>query len=131
MSSLVQEVVDLVEYKGMDKYLMGINEKGEEIRVPLKDIYYFEHIERKSFAYLEKDVYQVRESLATLEEKLNNYGFVRINKSNIINLDFIIAIKPEVNMRIKAVMENDEYLVINRSYKANFKKRLLERRQML
>lgn len=131
MSPLIEEVVNVVEKGDSPKVLIGMNEKGEQVHIQLDEIYYFEYVERRNFAYLERDVYQVKESLSKLEEVLAPLGFVRVNKSNIINLDYIVAIKPEINMRIKAVMENDEYLVINRSYKAEFRKKLMERRKML
>ena len=59
---------------------------GEEIILDPKHIYYLDHIERKLFAYTRDGVYRVMDTLASCEEMLWNYGFVRVSKSNLINI---------------------------------------------
>ena len=72
------------------------------------------------FAYTENGVYRLMNTLSTCEEMLWNYGFVRVSKSNLINIYKIKQLKPDLNMKVYAVFENGERICINRSYKKKF-----------
>ncbi len=93
---------------------------GEEVILDPKDIDYLDHIERKLFAYTKDGVFRIMETLSTCEEILWNYGFVRVSKSNLINIYRIKRLKPDVNMKVYAYFENGERICINRSYKKSF-----------
>ena len=80
------------------------------------------------FAYTKEKVYPLKDTLAYYEVLLAKYGYVRISKSNIVNVYRIKAMKSEVNMRICATFENEEKLYINRSYKKNFMEYLVRMR---
>ena len=101
---------------------------GEEILLDPKDIYYLDHIDRKLFAYTKNGVYRVMETLASCEEMLWNYGFVRVSKSNLINIYRIKQLKPDLNMKVYASFDNGERICINRSYKKSFNEYLLKMR---
>lgn len=98
--------------------------EGEEYRLKVERILYFDSVDKKVFAYTIDTVFQIELSLAQLEELLSNVGFLRINKSNIVNIYQVEKIYPDVNMRIKAQLNNGEKLIINRTYKAQFQKEL-------
>ena len=93
---------------------------GEEILLDPGEIYYFDHVERKLFAYTEKGVYRLMTTLASCEEQLCNYGFVRISKSNLVNIYKIKQLKPDINMKVYLSFDNGERICINRSYKKSF-----------
>lgn len=131
MKPLIEDVIDIVENTRAEISLYGINEREEKVLIDINDIFYFEYVDKRNFAYMKEEVYQVHESLASLEQNLKSQGFIRINKSNIVNIKHIASIKSEANMRVRAIMENEEYLIINRSYKSGFKKFLKERRNIL
>lgn len=131
MTPILKKVIGVLEGAHTVLHLYGKTDKDEQVLIKISDIYYFDYVDRRTFAYLRDEIYQVQESLAKLEVHLADEGFVRINKSNVVNIHHIQAIKPEVNMRVKAIMENKECLIINRSYKANFKSYLEERRHVL
>lgn len=57
--------------------------------------------------------------LQDLEDAYFESGFVRVNKSTVLNVFRIHTIKPELNMRVIAVLDNGERIQINRSYKRN------------
>lgn len=59
---------------------------------------------------------QLQKSLAQLEGILSDYGYVRINKSNIVNIFRIEKIKPEVNMRVGVIFDNGEKLYIRKMH---------------
>ena len=49
----------------------------EETILDPEDIYYFDFVDRKLFAYTETGVFRLMNTLASCEEMLWNYGFVR------------------------------------------------------
>lgn len=83
-------------------------------------IYYLEVVDRKLFAYQEKDIYQLDYSLRSFLACFENSGFVRIGKSTAVNLYRVNKVKADLNMRLHLIMENGETLVLNRSYKKTF-----------
>lgn len=103
---------------------------GEEILLDPKDIYYLDHIDRKLFAYTRNGVFRLMNTLASCEEMLWNYGFVRVSKSNLINIFKIKQLKPDLNMKVYASFDNGERICINRSYKKSFNDYLLRMRRM-
>lgn len=131
ITPLIERVIKIVDESQKNISVIGRNEKDEHIMIEVKDIFYFESVDKKTFAYLKEDVYMIKESLNQLERHFRKDGFIRINKSNAVNIFMIQSIKPEMNMRIRAVMENGEYLIINRSYKKAFGEFLKERRNLL
>ena len=103
---------------------------GEAVLLDPKEIYYLDHIDRKLFAYTKSGVYRVMETLASCEEMLWNYGFVRGSKSNLINIYKIRQLKPDLNMKVFASFDNGERICINRSYKKSFTEYLQKMRRM-
>ena len=96
------EVSALLTFLEETQKLIG-RKDGIEKRLLLQEIYYFEAVEKKCFAYLEKQVYQVEGNLQTLEEQYGNLGFVRINKSMVLNILKINELKACVNMKTQAI----------------------------
>ena len=70
------------------------------------------------------------ETLSACEEMLWNYGFVRVSKSNLINIYKIRQLKPDLNMKVYASFDNGERICINRSYKKSFNEYLLKMKGM-
>ncbi|MCR4558246.1 MAG: LytTR family transcriptional regulator DNA-binding domain-containing protein [Saccharofermentans sp.] len=103
---------------------------GEEKLLDPKEIYYLDHIDRKLFAYTRNGVFRLMNTLASCEEMLWNYGFVRVSKSNLINIFKIKQLKPDLNMKVYASFDNGERICINRSYKKSFNEYLQRMRRM-
>ena len=110
------EVVRLKYHIEMfDKKLQA--KKGNEwCLVELLDILYFESVENHTFLYTEDDVMEVRQRLYELEAVLSDKDFTRISKSQIVNINKIRSLKPEISRRILATMCNGEQLYISRKY---------------
>ena len=99
----------------------------EETILDPEDIYYFDRIR---FAYTETGVFRLMNTLASCEEMLLNYGFVRVSKSNLINIYKIKQLKPDINMKVYAFFDNGERICINRSYKKAFNEYLQRMRRI-
>lgn len=85
-----------------------------------ESIYYLEVVDRKLFAYQEKEVYQLEHSLQHFLECFESCGFVRIGKSTAVNLYKVNQVKTDLNMRLRLLMDNGEILILNRTYKKSF-----------
>ncbi|MCI6165094.1 MAG: LytTR family transcriptional regulator [Lachnospira sp.] len=89
-----------------------------------EEIYYFDTIDNRVFAYCSKDVYEVKEKLYQLEEFLVSYHFMRASKSMVLNLNKIKHLSPAFGGRFEALLENDEKVIISRQYVPVLKERL-------
>ena len=101
------------------KYIEGTAE-GKRFTVPLGDMYYFETVDRKTFGYTENSCLEVKVTLQGIIDEHENAGFVRISKSSIVNLYKIKKLRGDLNMRTVIHLKNDECLVMNRGYRADF-----------
>lgn len=99
--------------------LVGRNRSGERL-IAAAEIYYIEIVDRKSFAYLEKDVYQIDLGLQKFLDLFHGQGMVRISKSMCVNVFYISRIEADLNMRAKLHLKNGEMLQLNRGYKNEF-----------
>lgn len=120
-----KKIQNLFDYLSATQSIIGKNEDTQVIINPL-DIYYCEVVDKKNFAYLKTQVYQLDISLQNMEEYFSHCGFVRVSKSMAVNVYKIDYLKADINMRVHIMMENGERIIMNRSYKKNFYKYLKE-----
>lgn len=92
-------------------------------QISLKDAYYIESVEEKTFVYLEKEVYESNLKLYELEEQLKNTSYIRVSKSIILNIEKLQSVKPLINGKLEANLKNNEKILINRHYVPEFKKK--------
>ena len=94
---------------------------GGNIQLPIDDIYYFEAVENRTYVYCKEKVYNCDLKLYELESKLTGTSFQRISKSCILNLDKMKKAKGMINGRLIVELDNNEKLVVNRSYAAKLR----------
>lgn len=117
----VKELVTFV--KSRQGQLSGMLE-GQYFEVPIMDVIYIESVDNRTFLYTAQHAYETKQKLYELEEVLSHKRFVRISKATILNLMKVISIKPALNGRFLAHLENGEDVIISRKY-------VSELRQML
>ena len=105
------------------RYIEGTYE-DKKVSIALADIFYIETVDRKTFAYTKDMCVEIKEALRDIIEEFSKIGFVRISKSSVVNLYKIKKLQGDINMRVIIYMKNDEKLVMNRSYRTEFYKRL-------
>lgn len=128
MTEQIEKVRQLLE--DSVPQLFGL-EDGEQVLLSLEEIFYIDTVDKKIFAYLREQVYQIQGSLTFLESALSKHGFCRISKANIVNIQQIERVKSEANMRLKVVLNNQEELVISRYYRKIFQNYLKKVRGIL
>lgn len=118
------EVKKLVNYINNSYISLTGKKDGETFILDLDDVYYFEAVENKVFAYLESEVYEVQYKIADLNEILKSTSFIQTSRTIILNIDKIIKIRTLVNGRIEAALTNNEKMIISRAYNNSFKTKL-------
>ena len=104
----------------MDCKLTGMKDHETYILEAAK-ILYIDTVDKKTFFYTGKDVYETPLKLYELEEQLSSHGFFRAGKSTIINFNQIKALKPDLDGRILVTMNNNEKLIVSRQYAITIK----------
>lgn len=122
--NLNQEVEHIMNFMSFaDKKLVGTKD-GSQIVVDVKQIFYIESVDRKTFVYLEDDVVRVEYTLTQLERMFNSLRFFRCSKSMIMNIDKVKVLDSLASNRIDATMCNGEHIIISRTYASEFRRRL-------
>lgn len=119
----VEKLISLLRI--MDLKLTG-SRAGESYILDADKVLYIDTADRRTFFYLEKEVYESTLKLYELEEKLAVLDFMRANKSCIVNFHKIKAMKVDLGGRLLITMSNGEKLYVSRQYASNFKKKLEE-----
>lgn len=109
----VQQIKSLLEFKYQK--LTGICESQTYLFLP-SEVYYFECVDNKVYAYLKEMVCSVTYSLEKLEKLLEYQQFFRCSKAMILNMNYIEKFESAIGNRITATLENGEVVVISRHY---------------
>ena len=127
----------IIKYSEMDKetiraiaHLELINTKIKcsndtgEVFVRVSDIFYFESVDKSTFIYCEKEVYETELRLYKIVEDFALAGFVQISKSCVLNIKTLDSISPLYNSRMEATLTNGEKVRITRNYLKGIKEAL-------
>lgn len=106
-----------------DERIQGKKEK-EVAFVEISQVLYFEVVDNRTFLYTQDDVMEVEAKLYELEMTLPEGEFVRSSKSQMLNLNKVKSLRPELNRTIQVTMCNEEKLYISRKYAPGIKKLL-------
>ncbi|MCM1145623.1 MAG: LytTR family transcriptional regulator DNA-binding domain-containing protein, partial [Lachnoclostridium sp.] len=99
--------------------------KGEKLlQLPPSEIYYFDAVDNRVYAYTQKEVYETKLKLYELEERLRHTDFFRASKSTIINLSKVQNFSPGFNGRFEVCLKNEEKLIVSRQYVPVLKEKL-------
>lgn len=101
-----------------------VSAEGETFLLDVSEILYIEAVDRKTFVYTEKGVYESGLRLYELEEQLEECGFFRASKACLIQLRAVRSLKRDINRRIRVTMENGEVIIVSRQYAEELKRRL-------
>lgn len=115
----VRDIHDYVQSRGVE--LSGLAEGQYHKKFRLEDVYYFEALDEKVFAYTKEQVYELRLRLYEIERMYQSYHFIRCSKSVVLNLMLLEGISPALNGRFFAHMKNGEKLMISRQYAPRLK----------
>ncbi len=115
--TVFQRALDRTEYKKSAYFICEFN--GAQAHIPLEDIFYFEVMNRIIVVHCRSDYDGIRfyGKMNQLEEQLAEKGFVRIHRSYLVNLPYIMMF----NSR-KLTLKSGIVLSVGRNYTENIKK---------
>lgn len=105
------------------KKLVGILD-GERHLLDVKDVLYIDTVDKKTFLYTDKAVYQSALRLYELEEALGELDFFRAGRSAICNFRRVKSVRPELGRRFLVTMDNGEQIWVSRQYAGELKDKL-------
>lgn len=123
-SYLDDELVQLLRQFGQGSSKLNVFRDGKIYLITPEEIYYFESVEEKVFAYCSAEVYEIKSKLYLLEQRLPERDFLRISKSTILNLNKIGRLSPAFGGRFEALLQNGEKVMISRQYVGRLKEAL-------
>ncbi len=121
MTPQIQRILDVLYEK--EHRMIGWKERQQYL-LSVSDILYLESVDNKVYAYTSDQVYGVDLTLAEAEKRLDERVFFRCSKSMIINICRVQRLQSLPGNRIDAQMENQEHVMISRTYASSFRKRL-------
>ncbi|MFD1900733.1 LytTR family DNA-binding domain-containing protein [Enterococcus termitis] len=121
LSPTIEKVLGIL--KEEEHFLIG-EAKNALYKISFSDILYIEVVDKRSFIYTAKQVYQSNDKLYQLEERLIPFDFIRVSKSMLLNIEAIQAISPLLSGRFEARLTNEEKVAISRKYVPELKKGL-------
>ena len=95
---------------------MNFYKDSKIVLVDKKDIFYFESVEEKVFAYTLDDVFQTKFKLYEIEDIFDSNTFFRANKAVIVNINKIKSLTSAFGGRFEAVLKNGYKVIISRNY---------------
>lgn len=115
-----REVNEILDYLRKHNHKLIGKSEDREIIFSIHDVFYFESVDKKTFAYLKDQVVQIDFRLMDLENAYAVAGFIRVNKATVLNIYKVETLISDFNMRVIAQLDNNEKVQINRSYKSKF-----------
>ncbi|MBQ7954899.1 MAG: LytTR family transcriptional regulator DNA-binding domain-containing protein [Lachnospiraceae bacterium] len=107
----------------LDKKITGMK-AGETFLLDAAEILYIDTVDKKTFFYTEKEVYETPLRLYELEERLQSCDFVRTSKAGLVNFNQIKSLRPDMGSRMRLTMNNGETIIVSRQYVPDIKRKL-------
>lgn len=117
----INEIIQFIDSR--EEMLVGYD-NNKIFKIPLKDIFYIEAVDNHAYAYLSKQVYELKIKLYEFENNFERKSFFRCSKNTIVNLMKIDCLKPALNGRFAAILINGENIIISRKYTSVLRERM-------
>jgi two-component system, LytTR family, response regulator len=101
-----------------------VREVGQVIVVATRDVDWIEGADYYAKLHVGPKIHMLRESMTSLEQRLDPERFLRINRSAIVNLTRIRAVESHVRGEGLVVLHNDTRLKVTRARRDDLEKKL-------
>jgi DNA-binding LytR/AlgR family response regulator len=119
---ITKDIKDIQAYVMTKGTTLTGERDGRTYKFELENVYYFEAVDERVFAYTNDKVYEMKIRLYELESAYTAHHFIRCSKSFIVNLMKLDSISPALNGRFTAHMKNGEKIIVSRQYVPAMKK---------
>lgn len=126
MANLTEDVLETVRKlkDGETKDTVAVSLDDTIHMIPTKDIFYFDAVDNRVYAYTGDKCFEIKKKLYEIEEDGSFASFLRVSKNTIVNIKKINHLSPEFNGRFEAKLLNGESVIISRGYVPALKKKL-------
>lgn len=113
----------LAHLRAFDKKLTGLKD-GRTFIIDAQDVFYFESVDKRTYLYTAKEVYETPLRLYEIEERLAGGAFLRVSKKTILGVKRIASLRPDFGGRLEATLENGERISVSRQFAPDLKAKL-------
>lgn len=110
----------------LDTTVGATDERGNRVSLKPSEIYSFYAEGQKVFALSKDEKYIVTKKLYELEEEMKDHFFVRISKSELVNIKKIKCLDMNMTGTIRLIMKNDYETFTSRRNVTKIKKMLVK-----
>lgn len=122
--SIDEEILEILSILKEQTFKMPAKKDGNVTMLTPREILYADAVDNKVFLYTNDNVYETSETLQLIESKFINFGFLRIAKSQVVNLQHVRNLKNLLNSRVELTLNNNEKLIVSRHYAQLLKNKL-------
>lgn len=119
-----EEMLEILSILKEQTLKLPAKRDGNVTMLTPQEILYADAVDNKVFLYTKDSVYETSETLQLIENKFINFGFLRIGKSQVVNLQHVRNLKNLLNSRVELTLNNNEKLIVSRHYAQLLKNRL-------
>ncbi len=91
-----------------------VRERGQIIPLQTRQIAYLKADAKYTALYVDGKTYLVRLGISELEQRLDRQRFIRIHRSVMVNLDYVVTMKADEQSQLQLQMQDGSVLVANR-----------------
>lgn len=110
-TELPEALESVVQKLANEQFLFEFQNKNESLKVKIKDILYIDSDRHYIQIHEEDKVHRVRRKLSAYEERLKEYGFIRIHVGYLVNVRFICRMTAD-----SAELDNGKILPVSKKY---------------
>ncbi len=114
--SVDDEILEILSILKEQTLKLPAKRDGNVTMLTPREILYADAVDNKVFLYTNDSVYETSETLHLIESKFINFGFLRIGKSQVVNLQHVRNLKNLLNSRVELTLNNSEKLIVSRHY---------------
>lgn len=118
------EMLEILSILKEQTFKLPAKKDGNVTMLTPREILYADAVDNKVFLYTSDSVYETSETLQLIETKFASFGFLRIGKSQVVNLQHVRSLRNLLNSRIELTLINNERLIASRHYAQLLKNRL-------
>ncbi|MCI8461378.1 MAG: LytTR family transcriptional regulator [Lachnospiraceae bacterium] len=123
-SQLTPEIEKIIGTLRILNQQLMVTKEDETYILDVSKIIYIEAVDRKTIVYTRDVWYESKLKLYEMEEKLMEYGFLRVSRSCLVQLHYIRSLKNDVERRLCLTLESGERIMVSRQYADEIKRRL-------
>ncbi len=124
-SEKVGHIISLLKSSNISSKIIVFDEEREML-LNISNIYYFEIIDRRTFAITNNGRYICKYTLMELFSLFKSQGIVQIGKSVLVNINHIKSLEAEFSGNYVVNLSNNEKVIASRFFMKDFRKAIME-----